>query len=410
MSDDGSPLPPATSTPPGSRERNLARALQAVAGASTPLSRADVAGVLGVTRATASSLVEALITAGVVVESAEPLRNPRGRPGRGLTVATSGPSGLGLEVNVDYLAVALVDLSGTLRCRIITPAEQRGRPVGDVVADLARLAGTARTAGAREGLHMAGAVLAVPGLVSRGDGRLLVAPNLGWEDVSVVQLLAREPSLAGLRLDCDNEANLAALGELSTGASGSTFLHVSGEVGVGAGLVVDGVLMRGQHGFGGELGHVSVDPHGPPCRCGGRGCLETYAGQEAILLAAGLMSGVVTTLSGRPTAEQLVNLARAGEPALMAALDQAAEALGAALTTAVNLLDLDTVVLGGIYRDLAPWLVEPVQRYLRTRVVGGQWATPLVRPSVLGADAAVIGAAGEVVRRVLASPHDLVKG
>ena len=386
-----------------SRGQHLALALRAVAESPTPPSRADLAAVLGVTRATASSLVATLVSGGLLVDTGERSGNPRGRPGTGVALASTGLAGVGLEVNVDYLAVAVTDLTSTVRHRIITSGDQRGRETGAVLADLGRLAAAAVEEARQQRLDPVGAVLAVPGLVGT-DGILRVAPNLGWRETDLLGPLHAEPVLARLELGCANEADLAALAELATGDHGPTFLHVSGEIGVGAGLVVQGDLLRGQHGWSGELGHVPVEPDGPRCACGSRGCLELYAGQEAILRAAGLPVDVGTGLSDRPTAERLVDLARAGDPSLLAALDRAGRALGSALTGALNLLDFDTVVLGGLYRALAPWLVDPLQDHLRRSTVTGRFVRPQVRPGSLGADAAVVGAAGQVVRQVLADP------
>lgn len=133
----------------------------------------------------------------------------------------------------------------------------------------------------------AGLTVAVPGLVAR-DGRTVVrAPNLDWHDTDLGALLPAE-----FPLTVDNEANLGALAELWLGdGTPPDFLHVSAEIGIGAAVVVDGRLLRGTRGFAGELGHVPVRPEGPECACGGRGCLEQYAGEEAVLRAAGIEPG-----------------------------------------------------------------------------------------------------------------------
>ena len=132
------------------------------------------------------------------------------------------------------------------------------------------------------------------------DGLLRLAPNLGWRDVDVAGLLSREPSLAGLaghgasswttRPTSPPSASWRRAATPGRQGSRSSFLYVSGEIGVGAGIVLDGRIFRGGHGWGGEIGHLPVDPDGPPCRCGSRGCLEQYAGREAVLRAADLPS------------------------------------------------------------------------------------------------------------------------
>ncbi len=233
-------------------------------------------------------------------------------------------------------------------------------------------------------------MLAVSGPV--GAGVLFSAPNLGWQDVRPADLL-RLP----VPVELDNEANLAALGELWYGDGERDFLYVSGEIGIGAGLVVNGVLFSGATGLAGELGHVVVAPEGALCRCGGSGCLETYAGLEALLAAGNV-----------PSVPALLAALERGDGTALAACAAAGRALGIALTSAVNLLDLDRIVLGGVFTQLYPWLSGPVSEVLATRLGGLRGTPPVLTASRLGGDAATLGAAGRVVHRVLADPAPFV--
>jgi predicted NBD/HSP70 family sugar kinase len=340
-------------------------------------------------------LVDDLIGGRLLSEVGPAPRAGAGRPANGLTLANNGPAGLGLEANVDYLAACVVDLTGKVRQRIVQHGDQRPRTPEEVLADLSRLASRARDAACADGLTVAGAALAVPGLVDT-DGLVRLAPNLGWRDVAVGGILSHslEPD-GGIPVCVDNEANLAALGELHAAPTGRhNFVYVSGEIGIGAGIVLDSALFRGARGWSGEIGHVTVDRNGPSCHCGSRGCLERYAGQEVLLEAIG----------GERDPRRLVELAGAGDPAALRALADAATALGVTLAGVVNLLDVDTVVLGGSYAPLAPWLGPIVQRELQQRVLTARWSPVTVRPSVLGGAAAVVGAAGSVVRAVRDHP------
>lgn len=390
----------------GVRDHNLALVLRQVLDAPGPVSRADIAASTGLTRATVSSLVDALVEAGLVHEGAHLAKAGAGRPATGLTLAPDAAAGIGLEVNVDYLATCVVDLAGRVRHRRVVGRDQRGGSPGGALRRAGRLTLDALDAAATAGLTVAGVAVALPGLVQAPDGPLRLAPNLGWRDVDVVRLLAREPRLAALPVTVDNEADLAALAELYAGRSEGpgSFVHVSGEVGIGAGIVLDGRLYRGRHGWSGELGHVTVHPDGLACGCGSRGCLEQYAGQEAILRAAGVPVPVATSMGGAATVEQIAALGRSGHPTMLAALRAAGSALGVALAGAVNLLDVDAVVLGGIYGPLAEWVLPEVERELAARVLGAPWSGVEVRASRVGPDAAVRGAAGSVVRAVLDDP------
>ena len=396
------------------RAHNLALTLRAVASAPTPPSRSGLAVRTGLTRASVSGLIDTLVNGCLVRETGVPTRSGVGRPSTGLVLDPAGPAGLGLELNVDHLAARVVDLTGEVRVeRTVTVDRSAGRRLDQLVA----LAGEMVTATERLGLELSGVAVAVPGLVDPASGRLLVAPNLLADSVGdpagsrlapadLHGALGSVAGLGGVHTAVENEATLAARAEQRAlgAAAPRSFLQVSGEVGIGAGLVLDGRLYRGRHGWSGELGHVTVWPGGRPCGCGSDGCLEQYAGQHAILRAAGA-DGTAAGADGSPAAVgSIADRATAGEPAMLAALAEAGRALGIALAGALNLLDLDAVVLGGLHATLAPWLVGPVEAELSRRLVGAPVAMPMVRASTLGADAAVLGAAWSVLDRVLDDP------
>ncbi|MFJ7962934.1 ROK family protein [Streptomyces sp. NPDC096324] len=376
-------------TQQGMRRRNLARVMHTV-GDEGPLSRAAVASHIGLTRAAVSTLVDELIRTGLLEELGPERPGTVGRPGSALAVSGHGPAGIGAEVGVDHLAVCAVDLRGAVRARAVRHGTNRGRAAGPVIQELTALIRQVVAEADREGLWPAGLAVAVPGLVARDARTVVRAPNLDWHDTDLGALLPAEWPLA-----VGNEANFGALAELWLGeATPRDFLHVSAEIGIGAAVLVDGQLLRGTRGFAGELGHVPVRPEGPECPCGGRGCLEQYAGEEAVLRAAGLEPGEdrVGLLSRR---------AADGDPDVRRALRDAGTALGIALTGAVNLLDPETVVLGGALAGLAPWLLPSLEDELARRTAGP--ACP-VSVSRLGSEGPLLGAAHSVVRAVLDDP------
>ncbi|MFB7914367.1 ROK family protein [Streptomyces sp. NPDC056061] len=386
------------------RRSNLSLVLRAVRdeGETT---RAHVATRVGLTRAAVSSLVEQLLGLGLLTESGKAFSGQAGRPGTALRVAHTGPAGLGAEVNVDYVSVCVVDLAGTDRVRLTEHLDNRGTSPARALARAARIAAHALDSAREQGLFPVGAALALPGLVSGGSVRQ--APNLGWshvpaEEIFAAALAERRPGHGALPVGSENEANLAALAEFWFGglAPICTFLHVTGEIGVGGALVVDGELLRGAHGFAGEIGHVVVDANGPECRCGSRGCLERYAGQSALLRAAGIEES-----ADRAGVAELERRARDGDARAVAALAEAGRMLGRVLSGAVNLLDPDAVVLGGIYRKLMPWLSPAADEELSARVVSGLWSPGdgRLRASSVAGDAAR-GAAALVTAGVLADP------
>ncbi|MEU9998184.1 ROK family transcriptional regulator [Streptomyces sp. NPDC050848] len=388
------------------RRHNLSLVLRTVhdAGETT---RAAVAARVGLTRAAVSSLVEQLLEQGFLVESGKTFSGQAGRPGTVLKSADTGPAGLGVEINVDYVSVCVVDLAGADRVRVTEPLDNRAAEPAEVLARAAGLTAEALRSAAERDLRPAGVRLALPGLVSYGT--VHQAPNLGWNRVPADRLFGEAltalragltsttgASQAELPVTSDNEANAAALAELWFGALAEvrSFLYLTGEIGVGGAIVVDGELLRGAHGFAGEIGHLPVDADGPLCRCGSRGCLEQYAGQSALLRGSGA-AGV----------EELARAADAGEPRAVAAVEEAGRMLGLALSGAVNLLDPEAVVLGGIYPRLMARLGPAVDAELARRVVSGLWTPAAGRLRAASpATPASRGAAAFVIRQVLMDP------
>ncbi|WP_265520456.1 ROK family protein [Oerskovia flava] len=402
------------------REHNLALVARAVFESPAPRSRADLSVVTGLTRATVSVLVDQLVDAEILRELPPLAPQRAGRPAVPLTPAARSIVGLGLEVNVDYLGGRVVDLTGAVVAERVTPGDFHASDPADVLARLGTLARDLLAEVDAQGMRVAGARLALPGLVDARAGRLQVAPNLGWSELDPVPLLGLDP---GLRFDVANEAKLAGLAQSALAHGGppvpsdpapgapplpddgarpgpSSYLYVSGDVGIGSAIVIDRQLFLGRHGWSGEIGHVVVDPHGPRCPCGATGCLEQYAGKDALLRAAGL--GVDAQVA------DLVAALDAGDARATAAAARAGSALGSALADFMNLVDIDTVLLGGIYPDLLPYLRAPLLTGLRTRVLAAPWAEFEVSAALVGSYAAMTGGARLVLRDVLAHPADWV--
>jgi predicted NBD/HSP70 family sugar kinase len=378
------------------RRHNLGVVLRHVAERGAR-SRAAIAQETGLNKTTVSSLVGELIAFGLVRETELEQRGTVGRPPLPVELSGAGVAGLGLEVGVDFLAVRADDLSRAERHSGRIDRDNRGRPVDEVLDDLAGLARAALHELDGAGVLLAGAVVGLPGLVD-SDGCLLVAPNLGWTGVYVPDKLRERLGPLPFPVRAENEANLGALAELWQGAGRELrdFLYISGELGVGAGIVVGGELFRGAKNFSGELGHVTVDPDGELCACGNRGCVETRVALGALLRAAGIDPGAgVGELAAR---------AEAGDERTLAALADAGRWLGIGVASAANLLNPRGVVVGGYFAPLARWLSPGVQEELEAHVLSSEHDGPRVLTSALGGEAAVRGAAALALRRVYDDP------
>ena len=379
------------------REHNLGLVLRLIIDATVPLSRADIATATGLTRATVSSLADRLIMAALVAELPPVMSQRAGRPAVPLVPAGGTLAAVGMEINVDYLGVRVVDLAGEVLGQHVESADFRGSNPIAVIGRLSELYNQV-TGGLGTEIRMAGSALAIPGLVDRSTGPVRLAPNLGWRDVDVVGEFHAHPATSQVLIRLDNEATLAARAEADALRRMGlfSFLYVSGEVGVGGALVVDGGVFGGRHGWSGEIGHMVVDPAGPLCRCGSTGCLEQFAGKDALMRSAGMDLALPV--------EDLLHAARSGDAAALASLTLAAQALGTALANAVNLVDVENVVLGGIYAPMAPFLIPVIDEALRNRVLSAPWSGLRVYPAEVRDYAALTGAASAVLSDVIDDP------
>jgi len=307
-----------------------------------------------------------------------------------------------MEINVDYIAAGVTDLAGAVVVQELRERDNRDSASGPVMTALAVLASEVREAAAAKGVDILGGGLAVPGLVDDSSATVIAAPNLGWLDVKldVTGLLPGLP----LGVTLFNEANAAALAELARGAGGrKDFLFISGEVGVGGGLVIRSELFTGPEGHAGEVGHIVVDPDGSPCSCGGTGCLETVAGQDAIFSAAGIAGKGQTRSDSMST---LTKALAADEPAALLAVQRAGRSLGVAVASASRVVDISAVVLGGHFAVLERWLRPPLLDSL-SRYAPGKFLSGHITAAAAGENGALLGAAGSVLRSLVEAPHRL---
>lgn len=395
--------------------RNLNQSLVLTTVARGDASRAQLAATTGLTKSSVSAIVRDLMVAGLVRERGQVHSGDPGRPGTAVTLQRDGFAGLGLAIGVGTLSACVVDLGRRVRFREIRTTLRAADP-DETFAELGRVAAAALTGADGLGLTVVGVALAVPGPVEPAGGVLRQAPNLGWLDVPTGALLARYlPRGLAHQLSwppaIDNEAHLAAFGEQWFGGVPGLrdFVGVFGDIGIGGALIVDGAVFRGRSGMAGELGHMVVDPAGDSCACGGRGCLETIAGMDALARAAGV--GERDPLAVGATAgpvEEIIAALCQGRPLALRAASRAADALGLTLASVVDLMDPEAIVIGGSLALLQLWLTDRVEAALARHSMPRARRPPVVHWSSLGQSAAVLGAAGLVTEHVLSDPGPLV--
>lgn len=366
------------------RRGNVQAVLLALVG--SPGSRAELAQRTGLTKATVATLVEPLISDGVLAEDAAVIAG-RGRPSRLLRFHPEGPVALGVEIGVGKLAITALQLDGTIAAMRRVEVDNRRRSGEQIIRDVAGLIRSCRHPSRRLGVG-----IAVPGVVS--EQVVVRAPNVpGLVGIRVAERIAELAGVAAVEVD--NEAHLAAFAHLWPQAvAGDDYVYVSGDIGVGAGLVTGGALYRGASGSAGELGHITIERAGRRCACGRRGCVEQYAGVNAIMRAA-----------GRRSLPALVSALDDGEPRATRAVSEAGEALGIALGSLLNVIDVPTVVLGGSYTTLYDHLAPAVRTEPAHRMPSN--ADVRLVPSPFGADATVRGAAALITHRACTEPDRL---
>ena len=386
----------------GQRSTTVRRSnLSAIVGelhATGPLSRSDLVARTGLTRTAIRALIAEFVIADLVTEErSEPLGSP-GRPSPLVRLNPTGAVVLALEIAVDSLAAALVGLGGdVIDCaRVQRP---RGRTsVDEVVESLLELAAPLRARPEAETLIGVG--VAVAGLVRREDGFISTAPNLGWRNVPLGERLAAEFG-ESMPIAIANEADLGAVAELRRGAARGSddLLYISGEVGVGGGLIVGGRPMSGAAGFGGEIGHLPLNPDGRPCHCGSVGCWETEVGEEALLRLAGRVPD-----GGWSEVEAVLDDARAGAPVALAAFDQVGRWMGIGVAGLINVLNPRLIVLGGLFGRIHPFVAAAIDREVAWRALAAPLALVSIVPGQLGVDAPLRGAAELAFEPMLADP------
>lgn len=381
------------------REHNVSLVLEEILRSVTPISRAEVATRLGLARPTVSDLVDRLLGAGMLAELPPAPASAAGRPAVPLVGSSAGFVAYGLEVNVNHLGVCAMTLAGEVLAEQTISQSFRGAELDEVLTALAELAEPV-VAATRPGRTVVGAAVSVPGLIRQGTGTVQLAPNLGWHGADVAASLARHPTFDGWMIMVANDADLGARAEVPTGAR-SSFVFLSGEVGLGGAVIIDGVPLAGQHGWAGEIGHLCVDPDGPLCSCGANGCLEQYVGTEALLRTAGIADR--RSVAGDQVQQLLDALADQDQRAA-GAVAEAGRMLGVALAGVINLIDVDSIVLGGPLGLLHPYLAGPVQRELDRRVITAPWRELVVRPSASGPLGAARGGALVMLDGLVADP------
>lgn len=390
------------------RNHNLSVTLDTLLRAQKPMSRADLAKETGLTKATLSLLASMLIESGVVQEGEPVVSTTYGRPSTPLEIHGGSIAGIGLQVNTDGYGCLALDLNGDTLGQEWVSEDMTGTDPYEIFAKLDAMTFPLESRLKRRGCKVVGAGLALPGIVT-DDMWLLVARNLGWENVN----LTRFNVVRRLDVVAGNEAKMAAIAQIPGYATErasflnvvdrtDSFIYLSTDIGIGGAVVRDGEVVMGSHGFAGEIGHLSVAMDGPLCSCGRHGCLEAFAGRRALVEAAGIAEDGDATSS--EAIDMFLQRWRAGDSDVAKVVDQAADALVSAIASAVNLVDVDTVLLGGLWTHFGDELATVLEGRLRSEILGYPNVKIRVFVPPVALHPSLYGAAEMGLRRFIENP------
>jgi predicted NBD/HSP70 family sugar kinase len=366
-----------------------------------PISRAEIAKISGLNKATVSTISTELLRDSYIIEEGFGQTTPiGGKPPTPLRLNALRFGLFGVDIRAEETILALSDFNNRIVARLSFETANESNPfLTKIGKEITRL-----RVKHKDFIEFAGIGVSLPGLVDNHSGKFLTSVVLPWRDVSVVQLLEKATQLPVV---IDNSARCAALAEIwhskARYANVRNLLYVGVSTGLACGVVIDGGLYRGGNNTAGQFGHVPIDLSGPQCRCGQRGCWDLYASDKATLARYHNLRGVA---GKRPTTiRKLMELVDAGDEAATEAVRETGRYLGIGITGLINGLDPEVVVIGGevtkAWGLIEPLIVEETKRTLlapRSHMVA-------IRRSAFEVRASLKGALTLIQKDLLSVPH-----
>ncbi|MEC0211490.1 ROK family transcriptional regulator [Paenibacillus ehimensis] len=364
-----------------------------------PISRADISVKTGLNKTTVSSLVNELIESHFVTEIGLG-ESSGGRKPMMLLFNQRAGYALGVDLGVNYMLAMVTDLGGTVVKE--KKIEMTDLSVETVTEKLKKCIHSLIKKTPASPYGIIGIGVGVPGLVD-DQGNILSAPNLGWTDVPLQNMLQQEFNLP---IAIDNEANVGALGEKEFGAgrSVSNMIYLSVGIGIGAGIILNDALYRGVSGFSGEVGHMTLAQDGPLCGCGSRGCWETFASEKALLQQAKSLQLVdekiqVADAIDKINLNTLLHLAKRGNRPVMELFANTGHWLGIGITNLVNVFNPGLIVIGNRMSLASEWIAGSVRETLNSQSLSFHRDKMNVVYAKLGMNSSAVGAASMAINR-----------
>lgn len=367
---------------------------------SGAISRAEIARKTGLSAATVTGITAELIESDLVFEKAE----GDSRGGRRPILLAINPQGgyvVGIKLMEKHMVSAITDLEATV---IAKHSEEHNAHSPDaaikVLVDLVNAL--------VDKIHISrhqilGVGMGLAGIVNARDGILRHSPYFGWRDVPFVDLLQ---SRLRLPIYIDNDVNTLTLNEqlFGSGQGIENFLTVTMGRGIGLGIVANGQLYRGGCGGGGEFGHTAVDPQGPVCGCGKRGCLETYTSDPALLQFAAQAAARGELTDDIETIDDLIACAENGNAVAQAIFAQGGETLGRGIANLINIFNPQKVIISGEGIRIGKFLFDPMNAAIAQNIMPGLAEDTTIHIDEWEDDAWARGAASLVLQELFKSP------
>lgn len=332
------------------------------------VSQREIIDRTGFDKSTVSSVVNEFIERGLVERRAKASASGRGRPSEGLVIAPRAGLLIGVEVEANELIFVACGLDGAVLAERVVSFDGRLEGVESVISNgVDRL-----VADTGSDAHVLGIGVSLPGLVDT-HGSLVHVPALGWRDVDILGRLSqtcKAPVYVG------NDGKAAAMAENMFGAcvDMENFIYLFSGSGVGGALFLDGTIYKGAGGLAGELGHIKIVPQGRFCTCGAAGCLSAYLSEPALIEEISRLG------KSKPRSfEEIVGLARAGDPIVLNVLEHAGDVLGSAISSLINIFNPPLVLLGGDLATAAPYLSGSVDKALRRLAHPAMYTTDILK-------------------------------
>ena len=329
---------------------------------NSSISRADIATSTGLNKGTVSSLVTELLNDKLISELG-PGKSSGGRKPVMLLFNQLAGYTVGIDLGVNYILGVLTDLQGNIyfEKQVNFTALTYEEILEELYTVIDLLISTAPTSH----YGIIGIGVGVPGVVD-SDKKILLAPNLNWRNVDLRSLLEQKYHLPVI---IENEANAGAYGEKKFGAGKyfSNIIYVSVGVGLGVGLILNGELYRGNNGFSGEFGHMTIEVDGAKCSCGNQGCWELYASEKSLMLDAE-RSGLEIDPDNL-TLETITDLATMGDADAIQLFERTGKYLGVGINNIINIFSPELVIIGNRMAKAETWLTKPLNYFIHEQTL-----------------------------------------